>query len=104
MPEPKRYDAAVIGTGQGGKPLAVALAKAGWKTAVIERQYIGGTCVNVGCVPKKLLAYAAQFAREFADAGGYGWDVPVRAFDWPTLIAHKPGRSTFLTMFPTSGT
>jgi pyruvate/2-oxoglutarate dehydrogenase complex dihydrolipoamide dehydrogenase (E3) component len=62
MPEPKQYDAIVIGTGQGGKPLAVALAKAGWKTAVIERQYIGGTCVNVGCTPTKTMFNSARVA------------------------------------------
>ena len=62
MPEPKQYDAIVIGSGQGGKPLAVALAKAGWKTALIEREYIGGTCVNVGCTPTKTMFNSARVA------------------------------------------
>ncbi|MGH8598280.1 MAG: FAD-dependent oxidoreductase, partial [Gammaproteobacteria bacterium] len=55
MPDPKQYDAIVIGSGQGGTPLAKALAKAGWKTAIIERGDIGGTCVNVGCTPTKTM-------------------------------------------------
>ena len=50
---PERFDAIIIGTGQGGKPLALALAKAGWKTAIVERQFVGGTCVNFGCTPTK---------------------------------------------------
>jgi pyruvate/2-oxoglutarate dehydrogenase complex dihydrolipoamide dehydrogenase (E3) component len=72
MPEEEQYDAIVIGTGQGGKPLAIALAKAGWKTAVIEREHIGGTCINVGCTPTKTMynsARVAYLARRSADFG-----------------------------------
>jgi len=72
MPDEKQYDAIVIGTGQGGKPLSIALAKAGWKTAVIEREYIGGTCINVGCTPTKTMynsARVAYLARRSADFG-----------------------------------
>ena len=47
------YDAVILGSGQGGKPLALALGKAGWRTAMIERKFIGGTCVNTGCTPQK---------------------------------------------------
>lgn len=72
MPEAKQYDAIVIGTGQGGKPLAVALAKAGWKTAVIERQYIGGTCINVGCTPTKTMFNSARVAYLSRRGGDYG--------------------------------
>ena len=67
---PERYDAIVIGTGQAGSPLAVRLANAGRKTAIIERKLIGGTCVNVGCIPTKTLiasARAAHVARRGAD-------------------------------------
>ena len=53
------YDAVVIGSGQGGKPLAIALAKAGWKTAIVERGPIGGTCINVGCTPTKTMVASA---------------------------------------------
>ncbi len=56
------YDAIVIGTGQGGKPLSIALADAGWKTAVIERLHVGGTCVNVGCTPTKTMVASARVA------------------------------------------
>lgn len=72
MPNEQQYDAIVIGTGQGGKPLSIALAKAGWKTAVIEREYIGGTCINVGCTPTKTMynsARVAYLARRAADFG-----------------------------------
>jgi pyruvate/2-oxoglutarate dehydrogenase complex dihydrolipoamide dehydrogenase (E3) component len=69
---PERYDAIVIGTGQAGSPLAVRLANAGRKTAIIERKLIGGTCVNVGCIPTKTLiasARAAHVARRGAEFG-----------------------------------
>ena len=68
----EQYDAIVIGTGQAGPALAVRLAKAGKKTAIIERKLFGGTCVNVGCVPSKTLiasARAAHVARHGADYG-----------------------------------
>ncbi|MGH9798942.1 MAG: FAD-dependent oxidoreductase, partial [Blastocatellia bacterium] len=72
MSNPSTYDAIVIGTGQGGKPLAVALAAAGWKTAVIEREHVGGTCVNVGCTPTKTMVASARvtyLAKRSADYG-----------------------------------
>jgi pyruvate/2-oxoglutarate dehydrogenase complex dihydrolipoamide dehydrogenase (E3) component len=68
----ERYDAIIIGTGQAGKPLSVALAEAGWKTAVIERTHVGGTCINVGCTPTKTMvasARVAYLARRGADYG-----------------------------------
>jgi pyruvate/2-oxoglutarate dehydrogenase complex dihydrolipoamide dehydrogenase (E3) component len=77
---PTTYDAIVIGTGQGGKPLSIALAKAGLKTAVIERLYVGGTCVNVGCTPTKTMvasARAAYLARRSADYGVHAGEVSV---------------------------
>src|SRR5205823_12251483 len=67
-----KYDAIVIGTGQAGPSLAVRLANAGMKVAVIERKLFGGTCVNTGCIPTKTLvasAYAAYLARRAADYG-----------------------------------
>ena len=72
MQDPKRYDAIVIGSGQGGTPLAKAFARAGWKTALVERQYIGGTCINVGCTPTKTMfnsGRVAYLARRAADYG-----------------------------------
>ena len=70
--EAEPYDAIVIGSGQGGTPLSLALAKAGLKTAIVERNHIGGTCVNVGCTPTKTMvasARAAYLARRSADYG-----------------------------------
>ncbi len=75
-----QYDAVVIGSGQGGKPLALALAGAGWRTAVIERAHVGGTCVNVGCTPTKTMvasARAAWLARRASDYGVKAGDVTV---------------------------
>ena len=69
---PDKFDAIVIGTGQSGPALAVRLAKAGRKTAIVEREYFGGTCVNTGCTPTKTLiasARAAHIARRAADFG-----------------------------------
>ncbi len=80
MSNPINFDAIVIGTGQAGKPLAIALAAAGWKTAVIERQHVGGTCVNVGCTPTKTMvasARVAYLARRSADYGVHSGDVTV---------------------------
>lgn len=80
MPNEEQYDAIVIGTGQGGKPLSIALAKAGWKTAVIEREHIGGTCINVGCTPTKTMynsARVAYLARRSADFGVHSDGVSV---------------------------
>ncbi|MCI0408328.1 MAG: FAD-dependent oxidoreductase, partial [Acidobacteria bacterium] len=70
--KPDRYDAVIIGTGQAGKPLAVALAEAGWKTAVIERKHVGGTCINVGCTPTKTMVASARVAYLAKRAADYG--------------------------------
>jgi pyruvate/2-oxoglutarate dehydrogenase complex dihydrolipoamide dehydrogenase (E3) component len=56
------YDAIILGSGQGGKPLALALGNAGWRTAIIERKFIGGTCVNTGCTPTKTMVGSARVA------------------------------------------
>src|SRR5262249_16200503 len=72
------YDAIVIGTGQAGKPLSIALANAGWKTAVIERLHVGGTCINVGCTPTKTMgARVAYLARRASDYGVHTGEVTV---------------------------
>ena len=83
------YDLIVIGAGSGGVRAARMAAGQGQRVAVVEEKYLGGTCVNVGCVPKKLLVYAAQFADEFEDAAGFGWQGIRAQHDWPTLIANK---------------
>jgi pyruvate/2-oxoglutarate dehydrogenase complex dihydrolipoamide dehydrogenase (E3) component len=58
----EHYDAIVIGAGQAGTPLSIALAEAGRKTALVERQYVGGTCINVGCTPTKTMVASARIA------------------------------------------
>src|SRR4051812_33920149 len=59
---PQRFDAIVLGTGQAGKPLALELAAAGWQTAIIEGEHVGGTCINVGCTPTKTMVASARMA------------------------------------------
>ena len=72
MPTAERYDDAVIGTGQGGKPLARALAGAGRSVAIIERDRVGGSCVNVGCSPTKTMVASARVAYLARRAADYG--------------------------------
>lgn len=72
--QPENHDAIVIGTGQGGTPLAMALAKAGLKTAIVERSHIGGTCVNVGCTPTKTMVASARVAYLSRRSADYGVD------------------------------
>lgn len=83
------YDLFVIGAGSGGVRAARMSASMGAKVAVAEDKYLGGTCVNVGCVPKKLLVYASHFSEEFHTANSFGWDVGSTSFDWSNLIANK---------------
>ena len=83
------FDLYVIGAGSGGVRAARISASYGAKVGVAEERYLGGTCVNVGCVPKKLLVYASHFTEDFEDAAGFGWAVGERKFHWPTLISKK---------------
>ena len=83
------YDYFVIGAGSGGVRSARIAANHGARVAIAEDRFLGGTCVNVGCVPKKLLAYAAHAAHDFEDAKGFGWDVGDRRHDWSRLIDNK---------------
>lgn len=83
------FDLYVIGAGSGGVRAARFAAGFGAKVAVAESRYLGGTCVNVGCVPKKLLVYGAHFAEDFEQASGFGWSLDEAQFDWATLIANK---------------
>ncbi len=83
------FDLFVIGGGSGGVRAARFAAGYGARVALAESRYLGGTCVNVGCVPKKMLVYAASLSDDFETAAGYGWTMGEPAFDWPTLIAHK---------------
>lgn len=79
----------VIGGGSGGVRAARIAAGLGARVAIAENFRYGGTCVIRGCVPKKLLVYAAHFAEDFADAQGFGWSVPPAQFSWPKLIEAK---------------
>ena len=83
------YDLFVIGAGSAGVRASRIAAQLGARVAVAEDRFYGGTCVNVGCVPKKLFVYASHFADEFKDAAGFGWSVAESRFDWPALIANK---------------
>ncbi len=90
------FDLLVIGGGSGGVRAARIAAGHGARVALCEESRLGGTCVIRGCVPKKLLVYASQFAEAFEDAAGYGWDVGERSFSWPALVAAKEREITRL--------
>ena len=83
------FDLFVIGAGSGGVRAGRIASSLGARVAVAEEYRVGGTCVIRGCVPKKLLTYAAHFAQDFEDAAGFGWQVGERSFSWATLIANK---------------
>jgi glutathione reductase (NADPH) len=83
------FELFTIGAGSGGVRASRMAATIGAKVAVAEASRLGGTCVNVGCVPKKLLVYASQFAAGFRDARGFGWTVGDHQFDWTKLITNK---------------
>lgn len=84
------YDLLVIGAGSGGVRAARMSAQKGARVAVVESRYLGGTCVNVGCVPKKLFVYASEYAQSFRDSVGYGYTVDeTPRFDWETLRDNK---------------
>ncbi|MCS5635767.1 MAG: FAD-dependent oxidoreductase, partial [Myxococcota bacterium] len=84
------YDLFVIGAGSGGVRASRLSASFGARVAVAEERFLGGTCVNVGCIPKKMLVYASSFREEAAEAEeGYGWSLSGLGFDWPRLIENK---------------
>jgi len=83
------YDLLTIGAGSGGVRASRMSAFFGAKVAVAEDLYLGGTCVNVGCIPKKLLVYASHYPDDFADAASYGWTASAPRLDWAKLIANK---------------
>ena len=83
------YDLFVIGAGSGGVRACRIAAGLGARVAVAEERYFGGTCVNVGCVPKKLFSYAAHYRDDLEDSRGFGWRVNDPGFDWQTLLHNK---------------
>ena len=86
---PNRFDLLVIGGGSGGIAHARRAAEYGATVAVIEYGPLGGTCVNVGCVPKKVMWYAASHAHHFEHAADYGFDVSVNGHDWTALKSRR---------------
>ncbi|MBB5193545.1 glutathione reductase (NADPH) [Silvimonas terrae] len=82
-------DLFVIGGGSGGVRAARIAANHGAKVAIAESANFGGTCVNRGCVPKKLMVYASRFPDQFRASRGYGWTPGEAEFDWSSLITHK---------------
>jgi glutathione reductase (NADPH) len=83
------YDLFVIGGGSGGVRAARMAAQRGARVGLAEAAALGGTCVNVGCIPKKLYSYASHFAHDFADAAGFGWDIAHPRLDWARLKANR---------------
>jgi len=89
MSEGREVDLFVIGGGSGGVRAARFAAGFGARVAIAESGRFGGTCVNVGCIPKKLFSYAAHVRDDLHDAADFGWTVSETRFDWPTLVANK---------------
>lgn len=83
------YDLFVIGAGSGGIRTARIASSLGARVAIAEKKYLGGTCVNVGCVPKKIFFYASHLATDIADAKAFGWELNPPIFNWETLITNK---------------
>lgn len=83
------YDLLVIGAGSGGVRAARISAELGARVAVVEERALGGTCVNVGCIPKKLYVYASEFGGAWQDAKGFGWQASDITFDWAELRDNK---------------
>lgn len=90
------YDLFVMGVGSGGVRAARMSATWGARVATAEDRYMGGTCVNVGCVPKKLFVTASHYHHDFIDARGFGWDPGKPSFDWTTLRENKDAEITRL--------
>ncbi|BBB63005.1 glutathione-disulfide reductase [Undibacterium sp. KW1] len=83
------YDLFTIGGGSGGVRASRFAAQYGARVALAESGPLGGTCVNAGCIPKKLMSYAAHYHNDFEEAAGFGWSLGEQRFDWATLIANK---------------
>lgn len=84
-----QYDLFVIGAGSGGVRASRVAASKGYKVAVAEGSALGGTCVNIGCVPKKLFVYGSEFGHGFDEAAGFGWSHQGVEFNWSVLRDNK---------------
>lgn len=94
--ELQHFDLVVIGAGSGGVRSARIAAAEGKKVAIIENRYLGGTCVNVGCVPKKMFVYASEYREKMEEAKGFGINGEVSSFDWSRLRDNKTTEITRL--------
>jgi glutathione reductase (NADPH) len=83
------YDLFTIGAGSGGVRASRMSAAYGARVGVAEERYLGGTCVNVGCIPKKLFSYGSHYGQDFQDSAAYGWRVHDKDLDWPALVSNK---------------
>ena len=95
MSDPE-FDLFVIGAGSGGVRAARMAAQRGVRVAVADDAPLGGTCVNLGCIPKKLYSFAAHFAEAFEESHGYGWSGPAPVLDWAALKANRATEITRL--------
>ena len=86
------FDLIALGGGSGGLAAAERAAQLGKRVLLIEPNALGGTCVNLGCVPKKLMWYGAQVAESLRNAAGFGFDVEVKGFSWKTLVDARRAR------------
>src|SRR6202049_3323884 len=84
-----KYDAIIIGSGQAGNPLSSRLAEIGWQVALIEKDNVGGTCINTGCTPTKTMVHRAQIAYYARNASRWGVHAENVAADLPTIVAQK---------------
>lgn len=89
MTDTEQFDAIIIGAGQSGGPLSSALARSGWKTAIIERDHVGGTCINTGCTPTKTMIASARVADVARRAAGYGVQAGEVAVDFKAVRGRK---------------
>jgi glutathione reductase (NADPH) len=90
------FDLLIIGAGSGGVRAARMAGQRGVRVAIAEDAALGGTCVNLGCIPKKLYSFAAHYGESFEEAAGFGWSQESPSFDWPTLKANRAGEITRL--------
>lgn len=97
------FDLFIIGSGSGGGRAGRVAAEYGKRVAYAENRHIGGTCVNLGCVPKKIMTYAASYASHIADAAGYGWTIGPSSHDWKKYVAAQQKEVEFLNTMISKG-
>src|SRR6266700_6192048 len=86
MSERTSFDVLIIGAGQAGIPLAHALAKAGKRVGLTEREHLGGSCVNFGCTPTKAVISSARMVHQARRAAGFGLRIPTIEVDFPAVL------------------